>query len=87
MRRGDGFASEGNAAGRCQLRTLKDFDGYVEFFLLQDLVDNDGTIRFFHPFDNFRTPAIPKTAEEYLEYLRRSRDSIRARSDRIDAQP
>lgn len=66
---------------------FKDFDGYVEFFLLQDLINEDGTIRFFHPFDNFRTPAVPKTPDEYLEYLQRSRDFIRARNKRIDAQP
>ncbi|QCB98966.1 hypothetical protein E5206_10800 [Arthrobacter sp. PAMC25564] len=66
---------------------FKDFDGYVEFFLLQDLINEDGTIRFFHPFDNFRTPAVPKTPDEYLEYLQRSRDFIRARNKTIDAQP
>ncbi|WP_427174791.1 DUF6994 family protein [Arthrobacter sp. 92] len=56
---------------------FEDFDGYVEFFLLQDLINEDGTIRFFHPFDNSRTPAVPKTPE-YLEYLQRSMDRIRA---------
>ncbi|MDQ0633726.1 hypothetical protein QFZ40_001635 [Arthrobacter pascens] len=66
---------------------FKDFDGYVEFFLLQDLINKDGTIRFFHPFDNFSTPVVPKTPDEYLKYLQRSRDFIRARNKRIDAQP
>lgn len=42
---------------------FESFDGYVEFWLLQDLVDVNGdAIRFFHTFDNFRTPAVPKTA-------------------------
>lgn len=66
---------------------FKDFNGYVEFFLLQDLINKDGTIRFFPPFDNFSTPVVPKTPDEYLEYLRCSRDFIRARNARIDAQP
>ncbi|MFD0047019.1 DUF6994 family protein [Pseudarthrobacter scleromae] len=65
-----------------------DFSGYVKFFLLQDLVEEDGkTIRFFCPFENFRTPAVPKTPDEYLEYLRRSNDFITARNARIDREP
>jgi hypothetical protein len=40
------------------------FPGYVEFFLLQDLVTNDyADIRFFMPFDDFMTPSIPKTLD------------------------
>ncbi|WP_066291861.1 DUF6994 family protein [Arthrobacter sp. B6] len=38
---------------------VKDLDGYVEFFLLPDLINEDGTIRFFHPFDNL-TSAVSK---------------------------
>lgn len=67
---------------------FKDFAGYVNFFLLQDLVEEDGkAIRFFHSFDNFRTPAVPKTKDEYLEYLRRSNDFIAERNNRIDSEP
>jgi hypothetical protein len=65
---------------------FKDFDGYIEFFLLQDLINEDGTIRFFHPFDNFRTPAVPGEPDEYLDYLQCSNDFIRAGNTRIDAQ-
>ncbi|WP_324642401.1 DUF6994 family protein [Pseudarthrobacter sp. LT1] len=65
-----------------------DFTGYVNFFLLQDLVEEDGkTIRYFHPFDDFRTTAVPKTCAEYLAYLRRSEEFITARSRTIDAEP
>jgi hypothetical protein len=65
-----------------------DFSGYVSFFLLQDLVEEDGkSIRFFHPFDDFRTPAVPKTGPEYLAYLQRSEDFITARSRTIGAEP
>lgn len=66
---------------------FKDFDGYVEFFLLQDLINEDGTIRFFHPFKDFKTPAVPSDKGQYLEYLRRSREFVSARNERIDAQP
>ena len=45
------------------------FQGYIEFFLFQDLVANDfSTIKFFIPFDNFKTPVIPKTLGAYLAY-------------------
>ena len=38
------------------------FKGYVDFFLLQDLVAEDGSdVAFFLPFDDFRTPSVPKT--------------------------
>lgn len=65
-----------------------DFKGYVEFFLLQDLLEDDGqTIRFFHAFDDFKTPAVPKNKDEYLSYLQASNDFIRARNSRIDREP
>ncbi|MHC5559268.1 DUF6994 family protein [Kocuria sp. U4B] len=67
---------------------FEDFAGYVEFFLLQDLVEEDGdTIRFFHRFEDFRTPAVPQNADEYLAYLRLSNEFITCRNRRIDAQP
>lgn len=66
---------------------FSDFNGYVEFFLLQDLLKKDGTIDFFHHFDNFKTPAVPQNENEYLEYLARSNSFIRARNARIDALP
>jgi hypothetical protein len=64
------------------------FEGYVEFFLLQDLLEDDGeTIKYFHHFRDFTTPAVPQDEEEYLEYLRRKNDFITARNATIDAQP
>lgn len=62
------------------------FDGYVEFFLLQDTLEEGGrTIRFFHAFDDFTTPAVPKTVDDYLAYVRASNAFIRARNHRIRA--
>ena len=64
-----------------------DFAGYIKFFLLEDLVEDDGqTIRFFHPFADFSTPAVPKDRDEYLEYLRLSNAFISARNRRIDEE-
>jgi len=48
---------------------FRNFQGYIEFFLLQDLVAEDfSAIKFFMPFGNFKTPAVPKTIDAYLSY-------------------
>ena len=45
------------------------FQGYIEFFLLQDLVTEDfSAIKFVMPFNNFKTPAVPKDLESYASY-------------------
>ena len=62
-----------------------DFRGYVDHFLLNDLVD-DGytTLNFFTDFDDFaRSPLPAASVAEYREYLRRSMHFIRARNERI----
>jgi hypothetical protein len=62
------------------------FEGYVRFFLLDDLVDDDERqVRFFLPFDDFTTPALPQTVEAYRVYGDASVAFIRARNRRIDA--
>ena len=62
------------------------FKGYVDYFLLQDLVEADkSTIKFFMPFDDFQTPSVPGNIEEYVEYRRRSIEFVVARNRRIDS--
>ena len=61
------------------------FAGYVEFFLLQDLVDREtGGVKFFLPSTDFGAGAIPGDVETYREYRDRSVDFIAARNSRID---
>lgn len=60
-----------------------DFAQYTEFWLLQDLVDPDGAVRFFIPFDDFRTPALPRTPDDYVRYRERTTDFIHARNSRM----
>ncbi len=60
-----------------------DFRGYVSFFLLDDLVTEDLSVRFFMPFDDFRPPSVPKDVGTYKEYRRRSIEFIEARNHRI----
>jgi hypothetical protein len=65
-------------------RLFVHFEGYVSFFLLQDLLDDSRErISFFHPFDDFTTPADPRTPESYLSYVEASDQFIRARNARI----
>lgn len=59
------------------------FEGYVEFFLFQDLVDASGRVRFYLPFDGFNTPAVPRTLADYLAFLRAQAEFESARSRRI----
>lgn len=63
---------------------FEDFRGYVDHFLLNDLIDDEtGTIRFYLPFNNFERDALPTSAVEYRELMRRSMDFVSARNKRI----
>jgi hypothetical protein len=63
---------------------FEDFRGFVNFFLLQDMVTGDGSaVDFFMPFDNFKTSPLPKDIDTYREYVRRSVESVEARNRRI----
>lgn len=59
------------------------FAGYVDFFLLDDLIDTDRHVRFFMEFDDFKPPAVPKDVDTYVEYRRRSLEFTEARNARI----
>jgi hypothetical protein len=64
---------------------FEDFRGYVDFWLLQDMVTDDySAVRFFIPFADFKPPAIPQDLDTYGEYRRRSIEFIQARNRRID---
>jgi hypothetical protein len=61
-----------------------DFRGYVEFFLLQDLVTDDfSAVRFSAPFDEFGSSPVPASADEYHAYASASTAFINARNHRI----
>lgn len=61
-----------------------DFQGYVEFFLLQDLVTDDSSaVRFFTPFQDFSTSPLPSSPEAYRGYRQRAIEFIEARNRRI----
>ncbi|RKZ65789.1 MAG: hypothetical protein DRQ48_11285, partial [Gammaproteobacteria bacterium] len=60
------------------------FRGYVEFFLLQDIVTEDfSAVKFFAPFDNFKTVPLPSTREAYIAYKKLAVEFVEARNCRI----
>ena len=63
---------------------FQEFKEYKDFFLLQDLVEeNDLSIKFFLPFDSFDHPPLPNNVEEYQSYKKQLMDFVRARNQRI----
>lgn len=66
-----------------------DFHGYVDFFLLQDIVSMNGLeVKLSRPFDNFSSSPMPGNTEEYRAYRDDAAAFINARNRRIcDANP
>lgn len=62
---------------------FESFDGYVKFFLLDDLVDDTGRIKFYLPFDNFKTRPIFSEVDDYLIYKKGVMNFIKLRNNRI----
>ncbi len=63
---------------------FQDFRGFIEFFLLQDLVSADfSSVRMSAPFDDFKASPIPASVPEYNAYKRDAIAFIRARNQRI----
>ena len=60
------------------------FDGYVDFFLLNDLVDN-GEVRFLLPFEDFQRDGYPGDLAEYQALMRGTMDFVNGRNKRIAA--
>lgn len=62
-----------------------DFKGFIDFFLLQDFVSEDySSVRIAPPFDSFVSSPIPKSVEEYIEYMDFSAKLVRQRNKRVD---
>jgi hypothetical protein len=64
---------------------FQDFSGYTDFFLLQDLLTDDGsTVDCFLPFDGFQWWPFPIDADGYAKYRRRALDFVEARNCRME---
>jgi hypothetical protein len=60
---------------------FESFGGYVDFFMLQDLVSADGSaVKFFTPFDDFNDSPVPTDGDAYMEYRRMSIEFVEARN-------
>jgi hypothetical protein len=65
-------------------KLFETFKGYVEFFLLNDLVDERGNVRFYLPFDDFQSAPEFKDVQDYLVYKDRTASFIESRNRRIE---
>lgn len=60
------------------------FKGYVDFFLLQDLVEEDySSIKFFYPFESFNESPLPSDVSGYSFFKRNTTDFVSLRNRRI----
>jgi len=64
-------------------KTFKDFKGYINFFMLQDFIENNENIIFSLPFDDFNRSALPENKEEYENYMYNTLELIDKRNRRI----
>lgn len=60
------------------------FMRYVHFFFLEDLIDVNNHIKFYLPFDDFRTRPSFSDVNQYLMYKEKVVAFIRARNKRIE---
>ena len=81
--------TENNPLADCLIKNkpfLDLYDGFkefVDFFMLNDLVDENYKVKGYCGRINFNSP-FPKTPEEYKEYMKSTNDFIKARNKRID---
>ena len=69
-------------------KLFSNFKGYVNYFLLQDLVEGDyKAIKFWSNFDNFETAPLPKDKDEYLSHMNKLMSFVEARNQRILNSP
>lgn len=62
---------------------FKNFNGHVQFFLSEDLVGKDGSIKFYLPFDSFASPPTFSDVSDYLTYKQKVTEFVYARSRRV----
>jgi hypothetical protein len=63
---------------------FENFKGYINFFLLNDLLDENEDIRFYLPFDNFKSKPTFAGIVEYLAYKNGVTNFVRERNKRIE---
>lgn len=62
---------------------FEDFQSYVDFFLLNDLLDKNDRIKFYLPFDEFNSKPRFNNKEDYLIYKEGVSSFVTGRNTRI----
>ena len=62
---------------------FESFSGYINFFMLDDIVDENQKIKFYLPFDDFKTKPSFADISEYLIYKKGVMYFIKSRNKRI----
>lgn len=60
-----------------------DFSGYVDFFMLQDFIDEKEQVKFSLPYNNFNRSPLPQTVDEYKQYKTHTINLMNKRNKRI----
>ncbi len=61
-----------------------DFMGYIHFFLLDDLIDENNKIKFYLPFDGFKTSPAFSDVDQYRLYKEGVMNFVESRNRRIE---
>ena len=61
-----------------------DFKGYVDFFFLQDCVDDDYNVIFWLDTPLWKTDPMPENVDEYKAWINKELAFVAKRSERID---
>jgi len=61
------------------------FISYIHFFLLEDLIDENRKIKFYLPFDDFKTRPTFSDVNEYLLYKKGVMTFIKSRNKKIES--
>lgn len=63
---------------------FEDFIGYIRFFILDDLIDENENVKFYLPFDNFKKKPMFNNTSDYLVYKQNVISFIKSRNNRIE---
>jgi hypothetical protein len=59
------------------------FAGYIDFWLLDDLVNTDGDVKLFLRSEDFTLPSVPRSLADYVVFCERTIEFVTARNERI----
>ncbi|MCY2942909.1 MAG: hypothetical protein NT142_00005 [Planctomycetota bacterium] len=84
------YLGQKNPLYSCLMRYKKFFElfenfmGYINFFLLDDLINENSNIKFYLPFDGFKNRPTFSDINQYILYRKGVIDFIKSRTKRIE---